>query len=171
MGTYGLVGPSRTRIRARCHGIGFGSIFGALLLAAPAEHASQDHVQSTAISTATQMLVPECNGWGGKVVARTELYFGLAQPDGSTVSKEAFQGFVDREVTPRFPAGLTLLRGSGQIRNAKGMTVREGTKLLILLYPYDRDSSRKIESIRAEYSKAFQQESVLRVDSSSCVSF
>jgi hypothetical protein len=158
-------------IRILRHGIRLGSLFGALLLAPVAAHASQEQVQSAAISTAAQLVLPECNGWGGKPVARTELYFGLAQPDGSVVSTEDFQRFVDREVTPRFPAGLTLLGGNGQYRNANGITVKEGSKLLILLYAYDRDNSRKIESIRTAYSKAFQQESVLRVDGSSCVSF
>ena len=87
------------------------------------------------------------------------------------VSTEDFQYFVDHEVTPRFPAGLTMLGGNGQFRNENGTTIKEGSKLLILLYAYDRDNSRKIESIRTAYSKAFQQESVLRVDGSSCVSY
>ena len=112
----------------------------------------------------------ECNGWGGKPLARTELFFGLARPNGSTVSAEEFQRFVDREVTPRFPAGLTLLGGNGQFRDASGTTIKENAKLLILLYPYDRSNSGKIESIRMAYTKAFQQESVLRVDGNSCVS-
>lgn len=158
-------------IRLPRHGIRLESLFSALLLASLSAHASQEPVQSAAISTATQVVLPECNGWGGKPVARTELYFGLAQPDGSIVSTEDFQRFVDREVTPRFPAGLTLLGGNGQYRNANGITVKEGSKLLILLYPYDRDNSGKIESIRAAYSKAFHQEAVLRVDGSSCVSY
>jgi Protein of unknown function (DUF3574) len=149
----------------------FGALISVLFLTAVTTHASQDRLHAAAISTAVQVALPECNGWGGKPVARTELYFGLAQADGSMVSTEAFQHFVDREVTPRFPTGLTLLGGNGQYRNANGITVKEGSKLLILLYSYDRDNSRKIESIRAAYSKTFQQESVLRVDGSSCVSF
>jgi hypothetical protein len=115
--------------------------------------------------------LPECNGWGGKPVARTELFFGLTRPDGSIVSVEEFQRFVDHEVTPRFPAGLTLLGGNGQFRDTHGITIKEGSKLLILLYPYDRDNSRAIESIRAAYVKTFRQESVLRVDGGACVSY
>lgn len=115
--------------------------------------------------------LPECNGWGGKPVARTELFFGLTRPDGSTVSGDEFQRFVDREVTPRFPLGLTLLGGNGQFRDAHGITIKENSKLLILLYSYNRDNSRNVEAIRAAYMNSFQQESVLRVDGSSCVSF
>jgi Protein of unknown function (DUF3574) len=118
-----------------------------------------------------QGALPACNGWGGKPVARTELFFGLTRPDGSTVSTHDFQRFVDQQVTPRFPAGLTLLGGNGQFRDTNGITIKEGSKLLILLYPYDRDNSRAIESIRTAYMTTFRQESVLRVDGSACVSF
>lgn len=113
----------------------------------------------------------DCNGRGGKSVARTELFFGLTRPDGSIVSAEEFQRFVDREVTPRFPDGLTLLGGYGQFRNARGITVKEGSKMLILLYAHDHDSHHKIESIRDAYARNFHQESVLRVDDLSCVSY
>lgn len=143
----------------------------ALLLLAQAMHAAQAAVPLPLKAWAEPVALSECNGWGGKAVARTELFFGLARPDGSTVSGDEFQRFVDREVTPRFPAGLTLLGGNGQFRDARGATVRENSKLLILLYPYNRDNSRNIEAIRATYVQAFQQESVLRVDGSSCVSF
>lgn len=122
-------------------------------------------------AAAGQTALPECNGWGGKPVARTELFFGMALPDGSMVSGDEFQRFVDQEVAPRFPSGLTLLGGNGQFRDARGATIKEHSKLLILLYPYDRANSRKIEAIRDAYVQTFQQESVLRVDGSSCVSF
>src|SRR5262245_20034140 len=44
---------------------------------------------------------------------RTELYFGTAKPDG-VVTDEEFHLFLDTEITPRFPDGLTLLKGDGQ---------------------------------------------------------
>jgi|GEM_PF-4242774 len=111
-----------------------------------------------------------CNEWGGQTVARTELFFGLARPDGSTLGAGEFQSFVDSEITPRFPRGLTLLGGSGQYRDINGATIRENSKLLILLYPYEREASGKIEAIRAAYIKAFAQQAVLRVDGASCLS-
>jgi len=143
----------------------------ALLLWPPAARVAQAPWSTSATSPAEPVALPACNGWGGKPVARTELFFGLARPDGSMVSGDEFQRFVDHEVTPRFPSGLTLLGGNGQFRDASGVTIRENSKLLILLYAYDRDNSRKIEAIRTAYAKTFQQESVLRVDGSSCVSF
>ena len=107
---------------------------------------------------------------GGETFARTELFFGLSRSNGPNVTEEEFQGFIDTVVTPLFPDGLTLLTGSGQF-NSNGQVVKEGTKLLILLYPFNRESNRNVEQIRQEYINAFQQQSVLRTDEQSCVAF
>ncbi len=108
---------------------------------------------------------------GGEIFVRTELFFGLSRSGGLDVTEEEFQSFIDTEVTPRFPDGLTLLSGSGQFKDASGTIVQEGSKLLILLYPFNKISNRAVETIRKEYKSDFQQESVLRVDERSCVSF
>ena len=97
--------------------------------------------------------------------ARTELFFGTAKPDG-VVSSEEYQLFIDQEVTPRFPDGLTILDGRGQFRTADGVLVKENSFVLVLLYPAEtaNESTRMIERIRWLYAWQFQQESVLRVD-------
>lgn len=110
------------------------------------------------------------NELSGEFFLRTELFFGLSRP-GGTVSEEDFQAFLDREVTPRFPAGLTLLSGNGQFRDEQGVIIEEGSKLLILLYHFNRKNNQAIEDIRRAYLDQFQQESVLRIDGRSCVSF
>jgi uncharacterized protein DUF3574 len=108
----------------------------------------------------------------GEPFARTELFFGSSRPDGSTVTDEEFEGFLKREITPRFPNGLTLLVGTGQFKNSKGEMIQERSRLLILFYPFgESGSSERIEQIRDAYKSAFRQESVLRADSLSCVSF
>jgi hypothetical protein len=102
---------------------------------------------------------------GALKFARTELYFGTARPDG-VVTEAEFRHFVDRYVTPRFPDGLTLLKGDGQFRGEDGAVIKEQSFVLILLYPSDtfETSSRRIERIRTLYKQAFDQQSVLRVD-------
>jgi hypothetical protein len=109
----------------------------------------------------------------GEIWARSELYFGTSKPDGTEVSDDEFKKFLDEEVTPRFPDGLTLLTGFGQFRNSRGVIVQERSKLLIILYPLSdaTGASDRLEAIRAAYKAAFQQESVLRVDSRAGVSF
>ena len=108
---------------------------------------------------------------GGEAVARTDLYFGLSRP-GGVVSEDEFRAFVDAHVSSRFPDGLTLVDGVGHFRDARGTTIREGSKLLILLYSRDDvDAGSRIEAIRSDYRALFQQESVLRTDDLTCAQF
>ncbi len=108
----------------------------------------------------------------GELWKRTELFFGTSKPDGSVVTEEELNQFVDGEITPRFPDGLTALTGYGQFRNSAGVIIQEQSVVLILLYPLtNREASKLIEEIRTAYKEAFQQESVLRVDSFARVSF
>ncbi|MEV7321069.1 DUF3574 domain-containing protein [Streptomyces sp. NPDC093970] len=103
----------------------------------------------------------------GKAYVETRLFFGTARPDGGpAVTDRQFSAFVDREVTPGFPDGLTVQSGRGQWRDAHGTIEKERSYELILLYPESaagRDD-RRIEEIRRAYEKAFGQESVGRVD-------
>ena len=103
--------------------------------------------------------------------AKTELLFGLSKSDGSIVTEREFQQFIDREVTPRFPEGLTIMNASGQFKNAKNTIVKENSKLLLLIHPNEPKDSDRIEQIRKTYVTTFQQESVLRLDEQSCISF
>jgi hypothetical protein len=111
------------------------------------------------------------NQLNGERFARTELFLGLTKPDGSVVTEKEFQRFINKVVTPRFPDGLTLLAATGQFKDSNGKVTKEGSSLLVLLYPFNSQSSRRIQQIREAYINTFQQESVLRVDEQSCVSF
>jgi hypothetical protein len=107
-----------------------------------------------------------------EVWARTELYFGTNKPDNQQVTEADVSAFINNEVTPRFPDGLTLLSGYGQFRTSTGVLVREKSYVLILLYPPQMaEANRRIQELRDLYKTSFSQESVLRVDSFSFVSF
>ena len=97
--------------------------------------------------------------------ARTELYFGTARSEGAVTEAE-FQDFVDKEVSPRFPDGLTITKADGRFRTEEGGLIKEQSFVLVLLYPYETfaEGSRRIERIRSLYKKQFNQQSVLRVD-------
>ena len=107
----------------------------------------------------------------GDIFLKTELYFGLSRSSGPDVTDVEFQRFIDTKVTPRFPDGLTLINAKGQFKDSTGTIIQEGSKLLILLYPFDKESNQAVEQIRTDYKQDFQQESALRVDEQSCVSF
>ena len=103
---------------------------------------------------------------GTEKFLRTELFFGRHKPDGTEVSEAEFADFLSATITPEFPDGLTVWDGIGQFRDADGNATREKAKVLILIYPTNtrRQSSRRIERIRAAYKNRFGQQSVLRMD-------
>ena len=103
----------------------------------------------------------------GDPYKRTELYFGGSRPDGSAITPAEFESFLDKEVTPAFPDGLTWLEAHGQWMGGK-----EDSYVLIILYPVtDRHANGELEEIRTDYKAQFDQESVLRADSVQRVSF
>ncbi|MEV5850214.1 DUF3574 domain-containing protein [Streptomyces sp. NPDC051985] len=110
----------------------------------------------------------------GKPYIETRLLFGTARPDGGpAVTDRQFMAFVDKEVTPDFPDGLTVQNARGQWRDAHGVIEKERSYVLTLLYPESaaKVSDRKVEEIRRAYEKAFAQESVGRVDDRAQVDF
>jgi hypothetical protein len=92
------------------------------------------------------------------------LYFGLSRPAG-VVTEAEWKNFVDTEVTPRFPDGLTQWQAQGQWRDAGRPVLHEDSRVLQIVHPADADSETKIQAIRSDYKKQFQQSSVLRVKS------
>lgn len=141
-------------------------LLAATLLALAAWGAAAANAQTRASPAAP------CDGsLRAQAFARTELYFGLSRP-GGVVSEAEFQRFIDVHVTPHFPAGLTVIDGNGQFRDARGQVLAERSKVLTLLVPgSDRRASAKVEQIRAAYMRQFDQHSVLRADAPACVSF
>jgi hypothetical protein len=132
-------------------------------------YSSTDEIEQRSTTKNLQQLCS--NIPASKPVARTELFFGLHKPSGIEVNSGEFQRFLDREVTPRFPDGFTVISGQGQFKDTRGVILQERSKLLILLYPIAATNERKIEQIRKAYITAFQQQSVLRTDNLSCAAF
>jgi hypothetical protein len=136
---------------------------------------------ATALVTPTAVALQQTGGSDdkqlqlvGDTMVRTELYFGTDRPGPDDVTDAQFDQFVNATVTPRFPDGLTVLAGNGQWKDSDtGQIVRERSKVIIIVYPVkgSRDSSRKLEEIRDKYEKQFEQQSVMRTDSTERVSF
>jgi len=107
----------------------------------------------------------------GRMHMRTELVFGLSRHAAPDVSEAEFKRFVDEQIAPRFPEGLTIVTGNGRFKDARGTIVQETSKVLVVLYQFADERSRQIEAIRSAYRAQFQQQSVLRIDEMQCVSF
>ena len=91
-----------------------------------------------------------------------DLYFGLSTSQGP-VTPAQWDGFLNLEVTPRFPDGLTVLDAKGQWKNAKGTIGKEPTKVLILIHPDNPAEDKALQAVIDAYKKEFHQESVMRV--------
>ncbi|MEW6211240.1 MAG: DUF3574 domain-containing protein [Acidobacteriota bacterium] len=137
-------------------------IFFFACLAIPSAHTISQFFSSPSVA-ATVTNRPQTIG---DPFIRTELFFGTQKPDGTEVTGKQWKKFLNDEITPRFPDGLTVLTGSGQFRDSTGEIIKETSRVLILLYPLEtrEESSLKIEQIREAYKRAFQQQSVLRAD-------
>ncbi|MET0255409.1 MAG: DUF3574 domain-containing protein [Luteibacter sp.] len=107
-------------------------------------------------------------GW-----VRTELYFGLGLADGHDgVDDAAWRAFLDQEVTPRFPTGLTVVDAYGQwqgVRQPRPERLR--SKILVLLYADTASRREAIEAIRSAWKAKTGDQSVLRVTQPADVSF
>ena len=109
---------------------------------------------------------------GDTALRRSVLYFGAAIP-GSTDSVDGveWQTFLDTEVTPRFPDGLTWFDAHGQWRGRDDQVIGEASRVLILLHDDDVATTASVEAIRTAYKQAFAQEAVMVEREPSCVAF
>jgi hypothetical protein len=104
---------------------------------------------------------------------RTELYFGLGDADRKGGADEAgWRDFLDKEVTPRFPSGLTVLDAYGQWQGAgQAGPERLRSKLVVLLHPDTPAQRAAIDAIRTAWKAKTGDQSVLRVSQPAEVSF
>lgn len=118
----------------------------------------------------TQADWPACEAGDSRMV-RDTLYFGRNRPDGGTVDDAQWQAFLDREVTPRFPDGLTVASATGQWRGASGKVETEASQVVTLLHRGDRASRDSVAAIVSAYKTRFRQEAVLRERTAACAAF
>ncbi|HEY4124975.1 MAG TPA: DUF3574 domain-containing protein [Rhizomicrobium sp.] len=104
-------------------------------------------------------------------MGRVELLFGAALNDGTPIDNRQWQDFLDREVTPRFPSGLTAYEAYGQWQDSNGKIEKSPSRVLVIWYGTQPDMSVRIDAVREAYKKLFKQTSVMRVDGADCVSF
>jgi hypothetical protein len=96
-----------------------------------------------------------------KPAVEVDLYFG-------EVSATAWRAFLDEEVTPRFPGGLSVIDIYGQYRNQQGTIGRERSKLLVIVVFDAPAHASRVQAIVDSYRRRYSQESVLRVERPIC---
>lgn len=155
-----------------------GSVLFAVMLGLGA-CASQGRVEPapTAVSAALQgdaARPASALGW-----VRSELYFGVGEetgpadrPQAQPISEAQWRAFLDREVTPRFPDGLTVFDAYGQwlFRGAREPN-RLDTRVLVILHEDTPQRTADIEAIRLAWKQATKHQSVLWSKQAAEVSF
>ena len=113
----------------------------------------------------------DCRG-GQKPTQVAELMFGRKVGDRIGVSEGEWSRFVDREITPRFPDGLTVFNAAGQWRDkASSKIVREPSKIVQIVLPGEVEDIVRLNEIAEAYKTRFKQQSVGVIVRPACVSF
>jgi hypothetical protein len=101
-----------------------------------------------------------------------ELLLGRKIGDRLGVSETQFLNFLDREITPRFPDGLTVYDARGQYRDSeRNRIVREPSKVVMIVLTGNPEDMMRLNEIADAYKKRFRQQSVGIVLRQACVSF
>lgn len=101
-----------------------------------------------------------------------ELMFGRKIGDRIGVTNAAWMRFVDREITPRFPEGLTVVDAAGQWRDTKtGGVVREPSKIVRIVMSDPEKQQPAIDAVIDAYKKKFRQQAVGVIVHPACISF
>jgi hypothetical protein len=108
---------------------------------------------------------------GDTGMVREVLYFGRNRPDGGTVSDTEWRAFLDDVVTPRFPAGLTVVDATGQWKGESGVVEQERSEIVTLLHDGGPAARQHVGEVTAEYKRRFHQEAVLRERMATCARF
>jgi hypothetical protein len=99
-----------------------------------------------------------------------ELLFGRVADGAPSVSEAEFRRFISREVSPRFPDGLTVVNASGRWAAQAGSAMGERPKLVMIVLHGGADDQAKVAAIRAAYQAQYHQQSVLLPTGPGCVS-
>ena len=146
----------------------------ALALAACAHHPVTSQAATSQTATAPTLRGDpahpgQTSGW-----VDTKLYFGLGPVDDPKkgVTEAEWRAFLDREVTPRFPDGLSVVDVYGQWQGKNQTTPeRLRSKMLIIDYADSAENRAKVEAIRSAWKQKTGDQSVMRVTEPADVSF
>jgi hypothetical protein len=113
---------------------------------------------------------PSC-AIGDTALVKDVLYFGRNRPGGGAVTDEEWQTFLDQVLTPRFPAGLTVLAATGQWKGKSGLVEQERSEVVTVFHSGDEAARQAVMEVVVEYKRRFRQEAVLRERMPTCARF
>jgi hypothetical protein len=132
------------------------------------------HPPTAQVATAPMLQGDPAHPGNTKGWVDTRLYFGLGLADHSDqgISEQEWRAFLDKEVTPRFPSGLSVLDVYGQWQGkTETAPERLRSKMLIVYYQDSAENRDKIAAIRTAWKQKTGDQSVLEVTEPADVSF
>jgi hypothetical protein len=112
---------------------------------------------------------PACPA-GQENLRTAQLFLGRQAP-GAAIAPWDLQRFVEQEITPRFPDGVTVLDGGAQWKGSENILIRDAAKVVLIVLPARGDTQGRVEAVRAAYRQRFNQDSVVVVTPPACVEF
>lgn len=106
-----------------------------------------------------------------KPMMEIDLLFGRNIGGKLGVTDKRWTAFLAREVTPRFPDGLTVFDAYGQWRDEKRKTIAREPSKVVRIITTDAEAQAKIDAVVEAYKRLFRQQSVGVVTRPACVSF
>jgi Protein of unknown function (DUF3574) len=100
-----------------------------------------------------------------------ELMFGRSVDGRLVVREREWVRFLAREITPRFPDGLSVVDAAGQYKTVDGAIAHEPSKIVIIIAPEGAETQDRIAVIESAYKKQFRQQRVVVVTRTVCASF
>jgi hypothetical protein len=108
---------------------------------------------------------------GLREVTTAQLFFGLDTGVERGISEGEWGRFLDTEVTPRFPDGLSVWGVAGQWKDPAGTLSREPAKTLLIVLSGVPGEDSKLQALIDVYKSRFHQQSVLLVEAAACAAF
>src|SRR6266446_2018595 len=124
-----------------------------------------------ALTSSVSAQLMDCRS-GQKPQQIAELMFGRKIGDRIAVTEAQWARFVDREITRRFPDGLTIIDARGQWRDQeRNRIVHEPSKVVQIVLPGKAEDIERLTEIAEAYKSRFRQQSVGVIVRPACVSF
>jgi hypothetical protein len=115
---------------------------------------------------------PSCRQIDGKPMLQADLFFGRDIAGRGRVSDARWSDFLRRQVTPRFPEGLTVFAAFGQWHDTKtGQITREPSFLVRITAADTPETLSRLTEIRTAYMQRFHQQSVGLTLTTTCALF
>lgn len=100
-----------------------------------------------------------------------EFFMGRDIAGRSPITDAEWGSFVASDITPRFPAGFTVLDARGQWRDPAGRTASEPAHLVRVWTEATPDLPARVEEVAAAYKSRFRQLAVGVAVTSGCADF